>query len=90
MDFLSIVYKDWVLLIKLEASRGVLHASTINNVALERKATHCNGGGEGQRRLERNVKATEALEWKKRNAEKGQIMVNLRARKKAKQSTRDF
>nr|GEV34956.1 hypothetical protein [Tanacetum cinerariifolium] len=60
-----------------------------NNVALERKATHCNRGGEGQRRLERNVKATEALERKKRNAEKGQIMVNLRAQKKAKQSTRD-
>ncbi|GJX33559.1 endoglucanase 8-like protein [Tanacetum coccineum] len=44
-----------------------------------------NGRDEGRWRLEGNVKATEALEWKKRNVEKGQIMVDLRAREKVKQ-----
>ncbi|GKA92914.1 augmin subunit 5 [Tanacetum coccineum] len=46
---------------------------------------HWNGRGEGQWHLKGNVKGTEALERKKRDAEKGQIMVGFRARKEAKQ-----
>ncbi|PWA43717.1 hypothetical protein CTI12_AA466230 [Artemisia annua] len=42
-----------------------------------------------QRRLEEKAKATEALERKKRNAEKAQIRAELRARKEAEQKEKE-
>nr|GEU98031.1 UDP-glycosyltransferase 83A1-like [Tanacetum cinerariifolium]GEW37764.1 UDP-glycosyltransferase 83A1-like [Tanacetum cinerariifolium] len=48
-----------------------------------------NERGEGQWRLEKNVQGTEAMEPKKRIAENGQIMVELRSLKEAKAKTQD-
>ncbi|GJU84508.1 hydroxyproline O-galactosyltransferase GALT3, partial [Tanacetum coccineum] len=82
---------SWIWRIEVSWSRWCFHLVDLHSSGmiilrtLIKQKMKALGRGEGQWRLKGNVKGTEALEWKKLNAEKGQIMVDLQARKEAKQ-----